>query len=294
MKDLLRLMRALTEPLAAEENAILNLARMIRSNPAGAIAALHAEVGAASSGRRATRESAKIAVIPVHGAIAQHPQSGGTSTDEIGSMLAAALSSTQVDGILLDVDSPGGTIGGVPELAAKIYEAREVKPIVALANGLMASAAYWLGSAATEVVVTPSGEVGSIGVYMLHEDWSKNLEQEGVRITAISAGKFKMEGAPWEPLSAAAESFRRQRVEEVYGWFVRGVATHRRDSQANVRNGYGEGRVLGAAQSVEAKLADRVGTFEETVGRLATRVERAARRGPSAALLARRLALDVE
>lgn len=296
MKQIPLLIDALSAPLAIRQTTLETFVRVFRSKLGGAWfngAELHAELGiAAPRPRQGAREAPTVAVIPVQGVIAQHPQSLGTSTDEIGAALNAALVNDRVDAILLDVDSPGGTVGGIPELAAKIAEATQVKPIVALANSMMASAAYWLASQADEVVVTPSGEVGSIGVYMVHEDWSKNLEQEGVSITAISAGKFKTEGAPWEPLGAEAEAFRRARVEEVYGWFVKAVASGRRDSQANVRNGYGEGRVLGAVQAVNAKLADRVGTFEDTVMRLATRVQRRASRGASASLLRRRLTLD--
>lgn len=296
MKDLLRLVRAMSEVLAAEESATRSLARLIAQDAAGALASLHADLEAANTNARrpVARQSTQICVIPIRGAISHHDASGGTSTDEIAAQLTMAVGSPQIDAILLDVDSPGGTIDGVPELADRIYAARETKPIVAIANGLMASAAYWIASAAGEVVVTPSGQVGSIGVLQLHEDWSKALDQEGVKITVISAGKFKTEGAPWGPLSAEAENFRRQRVEEVYGWFVKAVAVHRRDSQANVRSGYGEGRVLGATQAVNAKLADRVGTFEETIERLARKVDRAARRGSSAAMLGRHLALDAD
>lgn len=296
MKQIPLLIDALSAPLAIRQTTLETFVRVFRSKLGGALfngAELHAELGiAAPRSRQGARDAPTVAVIPIQGVIAQHPQSLGTSTDEIGAALNAALANDRVDAILLDVDSPGGTVGGIPELGAKIAAATQSKPIVALANSMMASAAYWLASQADEVVVTPSGEVGSIGVFMVHEDWSKNLEQEGVAITAISAGKFKIEGAPWEPLSAEAEAFRRARVEEVYGWFVKAVASGRRDSQANVRSSYGEGRVLGAVQAVNAKLADRIGTFEDTVMRLATKVQRRASRGASASLLRRRLALD--
>lgn len=292
--QIVQLVRALSGPMLLEEDTLIRLAQLFRRKLAGEAfdgAALHAELGlAAPKARSAGDKQTTIAVIPIQGLIAQHPQSLGTSTDEIGAALATALANPRVDAILLDVDSPGGHINGVPELAAKIAAARQVKPITAVANGLMASAAYWLGSQADEVVVTPSGEVGSIGVYMLHEDWSQNLAQEGVKIRAISAGKYKLEGAMWEPLNVEAEAFIQQRVDEVYGWFVKAVASGRRDSQTNVKAGYGEGRVLGGVQSVKANLADRVATFEESVGRLAARVQR---RGPNAATLDRKLDLDL-
>ena len=286
------------QPLVMERRTLEALVDVFRRKLAGASFTgeqLHAELGVAAPRTRSPREGAGIAVIPIQGVFTQHPSfSLGTSTDEIGQALNVALASNQVDAILLDVDSPGGTIGGVPELADKIAAARQQKPIVAFANGLMASAAYWLSAAASEVVVTPSGEVGSIGVYMLHEDWSRNLAQEGVTVTAISAGKYKTEGAPWEPLNAEAEAHMRAMVDEAYGWFVKAVADGRHDSQANVRAGYGEGRVLGAKEALRAKLVDRVATYDETVQRLATRVTRANRRGASADVLGRRLALDTE
>lgn len=292
--SIVNLVRALSAPVALEEETLIKLAQIFRRKMAGASfngEDLHAELGIAQPKARPTREQAMLAVIPIHGVIAQHPQSMGTSCDEIGKQLDAALASDRIDGILLDVDSPGGTIGGVPELAARIYAARQVKPITAISNGLMASAAYWLASAADEIVVTPSGEVGSIGVYCLHEDWSKNLEQQGVQITAIKAGRFKTEGAPWEPLTADAAAVMQERVDEVYGWFVKAVATFRKDSVANVRDGYGEGRAVGAVQAVNAKLADRIGTFEDTVGRMAAKVDKVARKGPRADILRKRLDL---
>jgi signal peptide peptidase SppA len=292
--QIIQLVRALSAPVLLEHDTLVKLAQIFRrklGDEAFVGAELHAELGVAMPTHRGkAAPPVTVAVIPIHGLIAQHPHSLGTSTAEIGSALGKALANSSIDAILLDVDSPGGTVGGVPELGAKIAAARAVKPVTALANGLMASAAYWLGSQADEIVVTPSGEVGSIGVYMLHEDWSQNLAQEGVKIRAISAGKYKLEGAPWEPLDLEAEAFMQQRVDEVYGWFVKAVASGRRDTQTNVRQGYGEGRVLGGVQSVKANLADRVGTFEETVGGLAAR---APRRGPSAATLDRRLDLDL-
>ncbi len=132
----------------------------------------------------------------------------------------------------------------------------------------MASAAYWIGAAAKELVVTPSSEVGSIGVYLLHEDWTASLEAEGVKVTEIAAGKFKTEGAPWKELDDTGREFLQARVAEVYGWFVRDVARFRGDTPANVRGGYGEGRVLSAKPALEAKLVDRIATIEETIERV--------------------------
>ena len=223
--------------------------------------------------RPAVAAERNIAVIPIYGAISNRAHSMGTGTDMIGSAFDNAVLDPRVDGIVLDVDSPGGTISGVPELAEKVFAARGTKPIVTVANGMAASAAYWIGAAADEVVVTRSGEgAGSLGVYLLHEDWTKALEDDGVKVTEIAAGKFKTEGAPWKALDADAEAYLRGRVEEAYGWFVKDVARFRGATPAQVRDGYGEGRVLNGKAAIEAGLADRVGSLVDTVARMAEKV----------------------
>ncbi|MCC7371633.1 MAG: S49 family peptidase, partial [Chloroflexi bacterium] len=134
-----------------------------------------------------------------------------------------------------------------------------------------ASAAYWIASSADEIVVTPSGEVGSIGVFTAHEDISAALEAEGVTVTLISAGKYKTEGNPFEPLSEEARGAIQARVDDYYSMFVRAVARGRGVKPADVRGGFGQGRVVGADEAVRLGMADRVGTMAQTVERLAGR-----------------------
>lgn len=300
MKQLPQLVHALSSQcLALEERTLYALLDVFQRKLVGGASFngddLHAEMGVmAPNNRRATAAPPVVAVVRVWGMIAHHPQSMGTSVDQIEQAFDAALASPQVEGILLDIDSPGGMVQGVPELAAKIRAARGVKPVTAIANGMMASAAYWIGSAASEIVAIPSATgLGSIGVYRLHEDWSQKLDREGVKITAISAGKYKTEGAPWGSLSPETESFYRREVEAIYSWFTKDVAANRGTDQAAVRSGYGEGRLLRAWEAKKANLADRVDTWENTVLRLGAQAQRTGR-GPRADLLARKLALDVE
>jgi signal peptide peptidase SppA len=297
MKQMLQFAQAFyQQPLLMPEGLARRIDDLLQRKMAGASvsgAEAHAELGIASARQASPRGAPAVAVIPIHGMVTQHPiASMGTSVDQISASFDAALASPQVDAILFDVDSPGGPIGGVPELSAKIAAARGRKPMTAFANGLMASAAYYLCSGVDEIVAMPTSFVGAIGVVWVHEDHSQRLANAGVRVTALHAGKYKTEGAPWEPLSPEAEAKVQADIDKVYKWFVKAVAAGRGDSQANVISGYGEGRVLLGDDAVKANLADRVGTFEDTVTRLAAKVQRASRRGMNAAYLGKLSSLD--
>ena len=149
---------------------------------------------------------------------------GGTSTERLGHQIDAAVNDDSIKTIILDIDSPGGSVAGVPEVADKIFKARDKKPVVAVANSMAASAAYWIGSAAQELVVIPSGMVGSIGVISAHTDVSKFEENQGFKTTLITAGKFKAEGNMFEPLGTEALESIQSVVDEYYDSFVSAVA----------------------------------------------------------------------
>lgn len=241
----------------------------------------------AAAPRRNNARSGAIAVIPVYGAIVQRASQidiceGGTSTQQISAALADAMADDTVAQVLLDIDSPGGSVYGLQEVASEVSRAQ--KPVIAVANSLAASAAYWLGTAASEFYVTPGGEVGSIGVWQAHQDWSKALAEQGVNVTLISAGKFKVEGNPYQPLDAEAQSFMQSRVDDYYGAFTKAVAKGRKVGIDQVRNGMGQGRVLGAEQAVAEKMVDGIATFDEVVARMQRNIRSSK---PAASRLAR-------
>lgn len=182
-----------------------------------------------------------------------------------------AMADPEVGAIVLDIDSPGGVVDGIPEAAAELRALRGTKPIIAHSNGMTASAAYWLAAQADEIVMTPSGAVGSIGVYATHREMSGMMEMMGVKNTLISAGKFKTEGNPFEPLSDEARAHIQEDVDHFYGLFISDVAKGRGVPAADVRGGYGEGRVLNAKAATAAGLVDRVDTLDDTVARLLSR-----------------------
>jgi signal peptide peptidase SppA len=222
-----------------------------------------------------------VAVIPVVGTIMHRAGgmddvSGIASTQRLVRRVREAQTNPSIKAIVLDIDSPGGTVDGVAEAAAALREG--TKPLVAVANTLAASAAYWLAAQADELVVTPSGEVGSIGVYSMHTDLSAALEAEGVKVTVARAGKYKAERNPFTALSDEAMSEMQAEVSDFYDLFVKDVAKGRGVAPSKVRNGYGEGRTVRAQAAVDAGMADKVATLEETVERLASggRVKRRA------------------
>lgn len=223
-----------------------------------------------------------VAIIPLRGVIAHRmgsmsESSGGMSAERFTAMMQQAAADPRVAAILIDVDSPGGTIPGVLEAADAVYQARETKKVVAIANSVMASAAYWIASQAHELVAIPSAldpSIGAIGAFMVHQDVSAALEKEGIKTTVIKAGKFKAEGL-FEPLSDDRRASLQAVVDGAYAQFVKAVARGRGVAPADVRGGYGEGRALTASDALRAGLIDRIATMDETIARLASPQARA-------------------
>jgi len=216
-----------------------------------------------------------IAVLPLYGVVTQRGNQvddvsgpGSVSTQRFASILRDAIADPAVGGILIDIDSPGGSVYGVAELADEIIAARAQKPVVAIANSLAASAAYWIGASCSEMYVTPGGEVGSIGVWQAHFDYSEALARDGVKPTLISAGKYKVEGNPYAPLNSDAQSFMQSRVDDYYAAFTKAVAKGRNIPISQVRSGMGEGRVLGADAALAQNMVDGISTFGDVVRKM--------------------------
>src|SRR5690606_18611702 len=137
-----------------------------------------------------------------------------------------------------------------------------------MANSMAASAAYWIASAADQVIVTPSGDVGSVGVYTMHVDYSEALANEGIKVNIVKAGKYKAELSPYHPLSDEGRDFLQEQVDDTYSRLVKTLARNRDVSVQTVRNDFGQGRIVPAAKAVEAKMADRIMTFSELLNKL--------------------------
>jgi signal peptide peptidase SppA len=225
-------------------------------------------------GMQVQTRSGSVAVLPLHGIIENRSDwiselMGGTSIETLRAALADAMADPNVKAVVLDVDSPGGTVAGMTEFASELRALRGgAKPIVAVTNTLAASAAYWLASQADEIVVTPSGYVGSIGVYAVHQEASRMLDEMGITTTVISAGPYKTEGNEFEPLTDDARADIQERVDLNYRQFLEDVAAGRRTTASEVEANYGGGRVLPARKALAAGMVDRVETLAATITRL--------------------------
>lgn len=206
-----------------------------------------------------------IAVIPVVGSLVRRtvgldPASGFTSYAEIAGMVDTAIADPSVEGIVLDIDSPGGEAGGVFELGERIRAADGVKPVWAIASDSAFSAAYAIGCAASRLLVSRTGGVGSIGVIAMHVDQTARDAQQGYRYTPITAGDHKNDFSPHEKLGPEAHARLQAEVDRLYSMFVDHVAAMRKLDADAVRAT--EAGIYFGMDAVTAGLADAVGSLD--------------------------------
>ena len=227
----------------------------------------------AARGGRRPRPASTVAVVPIIGTLTQREErvaSASTrSTADIVAEVRQAAADPNVDATVLEVDSPGGEVFGLREAWDAIRDAGAIKPIVAAVNSQAASAAFHIASAAKEIWVTPSGMVGSVGTFALHVDKSKALEEKGEAWEFVVAedSPHKVEGNPTGPLSEEARREMQNHVDRFMGMFVHDLARGRGVSVADVRKNFGQGRMVSPAQALKAGMIDKVGTFENALGR---------------------------
>lgn len=237
----------------------------------------------------------RVAVIPVDGIIAKKMNlftriSGGISTQILARDIKTALADPDVDAIVLDIDSPGGTVDGTEELADVIHAARSIKPVVSYTDGLMASAAYWIGAAADRIYIsgdTPT--VGSIGVVTAHVDYSKYEEKIGVKTTEIYAGTYKRIASEYAPITPEGKSYLQDQVDYIYSIFANRMAAYRPDKLSLPEKGaiaWADGKIFTGKQAVAAGLVDGVSTLERLIADISA--------GPGAYILRARIQENIQ
>ncbi|MBT3398998.1 MAG: S49 family peptidase [Rhodospirillaceae bacterium] len=215
-----------------------------------------------------------VAVIPVQGTLVQRSsgldaESGLTSYARIGAEMRDALANAQVRAILMEIDSPGGEVAGLFDLADAIYQARDVKPVWAIANENAYSAAYAIASAAERIFLPRSAGVGSIGVVAMHMDQSAKDAKQGYVYTPVFAGTRKIDGSEHFPLSDEARASLQAEVDRLYGLFVSTVARNRNIDVGAVRAT--EAGWLNPQEAVAGGFADGIATFSDTLAELERR-----------------------
>lgn len=220
-----------------------------------------------------------VAVIPIDGIISKKMNlfsqiSGGASTQLIERDFHQAMDDPEVHSIILHADTPGGSVDGTAELGQVIFEARGTKPIYTLADGLMASAGVWIGSAADQIFMTSDTTlVGSIGVVTQHVDYSERHKQMGIKVTEIYAGKYKRIDSAYKPLSDEAHEHIQSEIDYLYSIFVDTVAKHRGTTPDDVLARMADGKIFVGQQAIDAGLVDGVATLDQLIEMLSNGAE---------------------
>ncbi|MBI9079182.1 MAG: S49 family peptidase [Pseudodesulfovibrio sp.] len=213
-----------------------------------------------------------VAVIGVDGVIGRRLNlfqsiSGGCSTELLGKYIRAAAHDPAARAIVMDINSPGGGVFGLTDLVEIIRLARESKPVVAFTPETMCSAAYWIGSAADEMVCTVDAEVGSVGVACMHFDRSAKDEKDGVKRTILYAGEYKRISSDEKPLTEEGTAYLQQKVDQYYALFVEAVAANRGMSVEDVLANLADGSTRIGAEAQAAGFVHHVGNMEFAIGR---------------------------
>lgn len=277
----MKLLDILTAPWAIVPEKLVEIQNIYFTHLRGEkidIKAIEAQIGKPLNNKKKTYQIIEgVAVISVEGVLAKRANlfmdiSGGTSMQLLEKDINAAMEDPDVKSLLFFIDSPGGTVDGTQELANHIHSLRGRKRMVSYAESLMGSAAYWIGSAADEIVMSgDTTQVGSIGVVATHTDVSKAEESMGYKTTEIVAGKYKRIASQYAPLSEEGRATIQDIVDHVYSIFVRDVARNRGTSEEKVLKDMADGRIFLGQKAINAGLVDRMETLDQTIGKLSRR-----------------------
>lgn len=211
-----------------------------------------------------------FAVIPLTGVLTKDVSeyawfTGGTSMRQSGNAFSAAISDADIKGILLYIDSPGGTVDGTEGLAKLIYDARGKKPIYAFSDGQICSAAYWIGAAADKIFLSGNTvQAGSIGVVATHMDVSEQDKMVGEKVTEITAGKYKRIAGNHAPLSGDGRSYLQDYVDAVYSTFVDTLAEYRGVSEQKILT-MADGKIFIGQDALEIGLVDGIAPLDDVL-----------------------------
>jgi signal peptide peptidase SppA len=221
----------------------------------------------------------RVAVVSLTGVLTRRPSMfeqliyGMEPMGAMQNAFAAAQADPAIDAVLLAVDSPGGQVDGVQQFAAQVAASRAGgKPTWALIDGSGTSAAYWIASGAERVLIADkTTQTGSIGVVTTHVDVSGALDKAGVKVTEITAGRYKRAASSYAPLTDEGRATLQYHVDAIYTAFVDDVSAHRALAVDHLLTTAADGRVFVGAAAIEAGLVDGVSTLPDAIAELAQR-----------------------
>lgn len=207
----------------------------------------------------------RVAIIPIHGSITKkRSKFSDNSAIELRSLVRQASRDETIDKIILHIDSPGGAVEGISDLADEIFAAKQKKPVVAYCEDLCASAGYWIASQCSEIVSNKGGWIGSLGVYGVIEDWSAAYEREGVIVHVISSGGVKGGGVPGTEVTDSLIKDEQRVVDQITRQFMDAVREGRKLTHDKTQSLF-DGKVHPAEDAVKLGLIDRVASFDEVL-----------------------------
>lgn len=281
----MKLLDVITSPWAVLPDQLREIQSIYATHLKGEkidIAAIEARLGRPLASEQQTYEirPGGVAVLALDGVMAPKANlmmqiSDGFSTRMAGLQIESAIADPRVTALVLAIDSPGGSVFGTPELAATVAELAKIKPIVTVSEATLASAAYWVGSAANAVFISgPTVQVGSIGVVASH-----NYEpRSAATTTEITAGKYKRISSGAAPLTTEGRAYMQGQVDHLYSVFVDTVATQRGTTAAAVLEHMADGRVFIGQQAIDRGLVDGFATVDAIVNQLTADPAKFARR----------------
>ena len=203
------------------------------------------------------------AVIPIAGPLQKENDFwswffGMASMQAIGNSILAALGDDSIHEILLQIDSPGGTLDGTDALAALVKAADSVKPVTAYVDGQMCSAAYWIGSQASLVLSEPTGTTGSIGTMLTLTNIEGALKSRGIEVTHLATGTLKTAGSAYKPLGESDRAYLESLLADFQSHFTVAVQDGRGLSDAQMTALTAEARVYVSEQAQSEGLIDGI------------------------------------
>jgi signal peptide peptidase SppA len=211
-----------------------------------------------------------VGIIDLHGPLMRQPDLissllfGATDMDLVTAAIAEAVARDDVKSVLLDINSPGGTVNGTPELAQAVADAAKLKTTYAFSAGQMCSAAYWIASQCDAIYATHSARVGSIGVMLPFIDSTEKFRSEGLKVEVFAAGKFKGMATPGVPLSEEQRALIQSDIEEIATDFKTAVLARGR----KIPDAAMEGQSFSARNAQRLNLAGMAKSRDEVIARL--------------------------